>query len=80
MHEKFFCLKINGEEFVSFKGLLDKSPAESLQLDDFEEELYSDDIDSTPIEDLIPDYSILEQIEYKYPVHDAYFAYATRVC
>ena len=62
------------------KGLLDKSPAKSLQLDDFEEELYSDDLNSTPIEDLIPDYSILDQIEYKYPVQDAYFAYATRGC
>ena len=53
---------------------------ESLELDEFEEELYSDDLTSTPIEDLIPDYSILEQIDYKYPVHDAYFAYATRGC
>ena len=79
MHEKFLSQdKWRGIRFI--QGLLDKSPAESLQLDDFEEELYSDDLDSTPIEDLIPDYSILEQIEYKYPVHDAYFAYATRGC
>ena len=62
------------------KGLLDKSPAESLQLDEFAEELYSDDFYSTPIENLVPDYSILEQIEYKYPVNDAYFAYASRGC
>ena len=62
------------------KGLLDKSPAESLQLDEFAEELYSDDCDSTPIEDLIPDYSILDQIEYTYPVNDAYFTYASRGC
>ena len=62
------------------KGLLDKSPAESLQLDEFAEELYSDDYDGKPIEDLIPDYSILEQIEYKYPVNDAYFTYASRGC
>ncbi len=61
-------------------GLLDKSPSESLELDEFEEELYSDDLSSTPIEDLIPDYSILDQVEYKYPVYDAYFAYATRGC
>ena len=27
-----------------------------------------------------PDYSILEQTEYKYPASDAYFAYATRGC
>ena len=62
------------------RGLLDKSPAESLQLDEFAEELYSDDYNSTPIEDLIPDYSILDQIDYTYPVQDAYFTYASRGC
>jgi hypothetical protein len=62
------------------KGLLSKSPAESLQLDDFSEELYSDDRHSKPIEDLIPDYSILDQIPYRYPVSDAYFAYTSRGC
>ena len=64
------------------KGLLSEAPAVSLQLDDFAEELYSDDRHTTPIEDLIPDYSILEQIKphYVYPVHDAYFAYASRGC
>ena len=62
------------------KGLLGQPPAVSLQLDDFAEELYSDDILGTPIEDLIPDYSILDQISYHYPVNDAYFAYASRGC
>jgi hypothetical protein len=64
------------------KGLLSQPPAVSLQLDDFNEELYSDDNHSTPIEDLIPDYSILGQIapQYEYPVRDAYFAYASRGC
>ena len=62
------------------KGLLNKSPAESLQLDEFEEEFYADDIQSEPIENLVPDYSILEQIEYVYPVNDAYFLYGTRGC
>jgi hypothetical protein len=52
----------------------------SLQLDDFSEELYADDLTGTPIEDLIPDYSILDQISYKYPVRDAYFTYASRGC
>ena len=33
-----------------------------------------------PIEDLIPDYSILNQIEYVYPVSDAYFTYGSRGC
>ena len=64
------------------KGLLSQPPAASLQLDDFAEELYSDDHHSAPIEDLIPDYSILGQIstQYQYPVRDAYFAYASRGC
>ena len=49
MHEKFLSQdKWRGIRFI--QGLLDKSPAESLQLDDFEEELYSDDLDSTPIQ------------------------------
>jgi hypothetical protein len=67
-----------GVRFI--QGLLDRSPAISLQLDDFSEELYADDRNGTAIEDLIPDYSILDQISYKYPVHDAYFAYASRGC
>src|ERR1035437_1129421 len=62
------------------QGLLTGSPAKALQLDEFSEELYSDDIQGPAIEDLIPDYSILDQIEYKYPVRDAYFAYASRGC
>lgn len=67
-----------GVRFIA--GLLDKSPAESLQLDEFEEELYADDTTGTPIEALVPDYSILDQVDYKYPVHDAYFLYASRGC
>lgn len=62
------------------KGLLKGSPAISLQLDQFSEEFYSDDIAGTSIEDHIPNYEILDQISYKYPVHDAYFSYASRGC
>ena len=62
------------------KGLLGKAPAVSLQLDPFDEELYSDDLDGAPIEDLVPDYSIIGQIDYTYPVSDAYFTYASRGC
>ena len=68
----------HGIRFI--KGLLDKAPAASLQLDDFAEELYSDDQGGTPIEDLVPDYGILDQIKYRYPVKDAYFGYASRGC
>ena len=79
MHKKFIEeSKWSGIRFIN--GLLNKAPAKSLQLDDFSEEFYSDDLTSTPIEQLIPDYSILEQIEYEYPVRDAYFVYASRGC
>jgi hypothetical protein len=79
MHERFLAEpRWRGVRFI--KGLLDKSPAYSLQLDDFAEELYADDLAGRPIEDYIPDYSILDQIDYRYPVHDAYFAYASRGC
>jgi len=79
MHDRF--IKNDSWRGVRFiKGLLGEPPAVSLQLDDFAEEMYSDDRDGTPIEDLTPDYSILEQLDYKYPVHDAYFAYASRGC
>lgn len=81
MHDKFLSeTRWRGVRFI--KGLLAEAPATSLQLDDFEEELYSDDLGGIPIEDLVPDYSILDQIkdQYIYPVNDAYFAYASRGC
>ncbi|MBK7473336.1 MAG: radical SAM protein [Betaproteobacteria bacterium] len=81
MHEQFLAEpRWRGVRII--KGLLNEAPAIALQLDDFAEELYSDDRDGPPIEDLVPDYSILAQIEkqYVYPVHDAYFAYASRGC
>jgi hypothetical protein len=79
MHSRFLDEpRWRGIRFI--KGLLGQPPAVALQLDDFAEELYSDDVLGTPIEDLIPDYSILDQITYRYPVNDAYFAYASRGC
>lgn len=79
MHQRFVSEpRWRGIRFI--KGLLSSAPAISLQLDDFSEELYADDVSGTPIEDLIPDYSILDQIPYKYPVRDAYFTYASRGC
>jgi hypothetical protein len=79
MNERFVREeKWRGIRFV--KGLLGEAPAVSLRLDDFSEELYSEDRSGTPIEDLTPDYSILEQIAYRYPVSDAYFGYASRGC
>jgi len=67
-----------GVRFI--QGLLTDPPARALKLDAYSEELYSDDVDGPAIEDLVPDYTILDQIEYQYPVRDAYFAYASRGC
>ena len=79
MHERFLGEpRWQGVRFI--KGLLSAPPAIALQLDDFAEELYADDIYGRPIEDLVPDYSILDQVDYKYAVWDAYFAYTTRGC
>ena len=79
MHDRFLNeSRWSGVRFI--KGLLAKSPALSLQLDSFSGELYADDIAGLPIEDHIPDYSILDQIDYQYPVIDAYFGYASRGC
>lgn len=79
MHERFIEeRRWQGVRFI--KGLLSEAPAVSLQLDEFAEELYADDRGGKPIEDLIPDYSILDQISYPYPVRDAYFAYTSRGC
>ena len=79
MHQRFLDEpRWHGIRFI--KGLLSTPPAISLKLDDFSEELYADDINGIPIEDLVPDYSILSQIDYVYPVRDAYFAYTSRGC
>ena len=79
MHDRFLGeRRWHGIRFI--KGLLSGPPAVSLQLDDFSEEIYSEDIYGQPIEDLVPDYGIIDQVDYKYAVHDAYFAYTTRGC
>ncbi len=79
MHDKYIEEpRWRGVRFI--KGLLGEAPAVSLGLDPFDEELYADDIHGKPIEDLVPDYSILDHIEYQYPVSDAYFTYASRGC
>jgi len=66
MHDRFVReKKWSGIRFI--KGLLGEAPAISLRLDDFSEEFYADDRCGTPIEDMTPDYSILDQISYRYP-------------
>ena len=77
---KRFCDEPRWRGVRFIPGLLDKAPADSLQLDAFEEELYADDTSGPPIESLVPDYGILDQVSYRYPVHDAYFLYASRGC
>ena len=79
MHDTYISEpKWRGIRFI--KGLLGEAPAVSLGLDPFDEDLYADDVNGQPIEDLVPDYSIIDHIEYKYPVYDAYFTYTSRGC
>ena len=66
MHDRFSSeRRWQGIRFI--KGLLSAPPAIALQLDEFSEELYADDVDGRPIEDLIPDYGILSQIGVSLP-------------
>lgn len=56
-----------GDDVIIHKGLLDK-PTNLGKNDD------------VIIDNLPPDYSILEEIDYKYPADNAYFGYTTRGC
>ena len=67
-----------GVRFI--KGLLEQPPGLSLQLSAEDDDFGADDFAGTPIEELVPDYSILKQIPYSYPVRNAYFGYASRGC
>ena len=79
MHEEFVSEpQWAGVRFI--RGLLDGPPAASLQLSARDGEFGSGDMNGAPIEELTPDYSILDQVKYQYPVHDAYFGYASRGC
>ena len=79
MHSEF----INEPRWAGVRfivGLLDKPPALALQLSVEESDFGADDMTGTPIEERVPDYGILDHIDYSYPVHDAYFGYASRGC
>ena len=79
MHEAFLNEpRWAGVRFV--RGLLDGPPAASLRLSAEDYEFGADDLAGAPIEELVPDYSILGQVDYSYPVNDAYFGYASRGC
>ena len=79
MHDSFLHEpRWAGVRFI--KGLLDGSPPLALHLSPEDYEFGSDDLNGEPIEERVPDYDILDQIAYKYPVRDAYFGYASRGC
>ena len=79
MHEEFEKEpRWAGIRFI--KGLLDGPPASALALSEHDGDFGADDLGGTPIEELVPNYDILDQIDYRYPVHDAYFGYASRGC
>ena len=79
MHEEFLKEpRWAGVRFI--RGLLEGPPARALQLRAEDFEFGADDLHGTPIEETVPDYSILEDIDYTYPVRDAYFGYASRGC
>ena len=66
MHEAFLNEpRWAGVRFI--KGLLDGPPAASLALSAVDYDFGADDLIGTPIEELVPDYSILGDIEYSYP-------------
>lgn len=67
-----------GVRFI--RGLLDGPPAQALHLSEDDCDFGAEDLTGPPIEELIPDYSILDHIDYTYPVRDAYFGYASRGC
>lgn len=67
-----------GVRFIA--GLLDGPPAHALHLRAEDGDFGADDQGGTPIEYRMPDYGILDHIDYDYPVRDAYFGYASRGC
>ena len=67
-----------GVRFI--KGLLVGPPATALKLSVADCDFGADDFHGRPIEELTPDYGILSDIRYRYPVRDAYFGYASRGC
>ena len=77
MTEEFQAIeKWQGIRFI--QGILKNNPTAALQLE--YRDFGKNDSNMPPIDTVVPDYSILDQIEYKYPAHDAYFGYASRGC
>ena len=79
MHDEFVKeSRWTGVRFIA--GLLDGPPARALQLSACDGDFGADDFTSAPIEEHVPDYAILDDVKYTYPVNDAYFGYASRGC
>ena len=79
MHDQFVQEpRWAGVRFI--RGILDGPPASALGLSAVNCEFGADDLSGTPIEEMVPDYGILGHIDYRYPVTDAYFGYASRGC
>ena len=79
MHDEFVKEpRWAGVRFIA--GLLDEPPARALRLSAYDGDFGANDVTGTPIEERVPDYSILDDINYTYPVNDAYFGYASRGC
>lgn len=79
MHDQFVREpRWAGVRFIA--GLLDGPPAQALQLSSDDGDFGTDDVVGQPIEERVPDYGILNDVSYAYPVHDAYFGYASRGC
>ena len=79
MHDSFLAEpRWAGVRFI--KGILDGPPATALQLSLEDCEFGAEDLDAPPIDELTPDYGILTDMDYVYPVRDAYFGFASRGC
>ena len=79
MHDEFVREpRWAGVRFI--EGLLDGPPTVALRLSVEDCEFGADDLSGAPIEERVPDYGILDDVDYRYPVRDAYFGYASRGC
>ncbi len=77
MTDQFEAIKRwEGIRFIS--GILKEPPAISLKLG--YHDFGRNDKTLQPIDERTPNYAILNDIDYRYPVHDAYFGYASRGC
>lgn len=77
MTEEFFAIE-RWQSIRFIQGILNDNPTAALQLS--YRDFGKNDTGMPPIDEMTPDYSILTDIDYEYPAHDAYFGYASRGC